>query len=102
MGFDIIQKRFCSSLATISTHVRKLQQRSKIETLMLNQAIEYVNKLCHRPDDGGGKDLWNVGKLLPDYTALQPRRQPLRTHRRENLKSYLNCDNIKFSTRVQQ
>jgi hypothetical protein len=21
-------------------------------------------------------DLWNVGKLLPDYTALQPRRQP--------------------------
>jgi hypothetical protein len=24
--------------------------------------------------DGGSKDLWNVGKLLPDYTALQPRR----------------------------
>jgi hypothetical protein len=29
-----------------------------------------------RPDDGGSKDLWNVDKLLPDYTALQPRRQP--------------------------
>jgi hypothetical protein len=28
------------------------------------------------PDDGGSKDLWNVGKLLPDYTALQSRRQP--------------------------
>jgi hypothetical protein len=28
------------------------------------------------PDDGGSKDLWNVGRLLPDYTALQPRRQP--------------------------
>jgi hypothetical protein len=28
------------------------------------------------PDDGGSKDLWNTGKLLPDYTALQPRRQP--------------------------
>jgi hypothetical protein len=27
-------------------------------------------------DDGGSKDLQNVGKLLPDYTALQPRRQP--------------------------
>jgi hypothetical protein len=27
-------------------------------------------------DDGGSKDLWNAGKLLPDYTALQPRRQP--------------------------
>jgi hypothetical protein len=30
----------------------------------------------HRPDDGGSKDLRNVGKLLPDYTVLQPRRQP--------------------------
>jgi hypothetical protein len=29
-----------------------------------------------RPDDGGSKDHLNVGKLLPDYTALQPRRQP--------------------------
>jgi hypothetical protein len=30
----------------------------------------------HRPDDGGSKDLWKDGKLLPDHTALQPRRQP--------------------------
>jgi hypothetical protein len=30
----------------------------------------------HRPDDGGSKHLWNVSKLLPDYTAQQPRRQP--------------------------
>jgi hypothetical protein len=30
----------------------------------------------HHPDDGGSKDLWNVGKLLPDYTELQPKRQP--------------------------
>jgi hypothetical protein len=29
-----------------------------------------------RPDDGGSTDLWNVGKLIPVYTALQPRRQP--------------------------
>jgi hypothetical protein len=28
------------------------------------------------PDDGGCKDLWNGGKLLPDYTTLQPKRQP--------------------------
>jgi hypothetical protein len=28
------------------------------------------------PDDGGSKDLWNVGKILPDYMAQQPRRQP--------------------------
>jgi hypothetical protein len=32
--------------------------------------------LHHQGYDGGSKDLWNVGKLLPDYTALQPRRQP--------------------------
>jgi hypothetical protein len=29
-----------------------------------------------RPDDGGSKNLWNVGKVLPAYTAQQPRRQP--------------------------
>jgi hypothetical protein len=28
----------------------------------------------HRPDDWGSKYLWNVGKLLPDYTAQQTRR----------------------------
>jgi hypothetical protein len=33
-------------------------------------------RLTHRPDVGGSKDLWKVGKLLPDYTALQPSRQP--------------------------
>jgi hypothetical protein len=32
--------------------------------------------VTYRPDDGGSKDLWNVGKLLPDHMALQPRRQP--------------------------
>jgi hypothetical protein len=31
------------------------------------------------PDDGGSKYLWNIGKLLPDYTMLQPRRQPSST-----------------------
>jgi hypothetical protein len=31
---------------------------------------------CLRRDNGGSKDLWNFVKLLPDYTALQPRRQP--------------------------
>jgi hypothetical protein len=28
------------------------------------------------PDNGGSKHLWNVGKLLPDYTALQPKWHP--------------------------
>jgi hypothetical protein len=35
-----------------------------------------TSHLHQRPDDGGSKYLWNVGKLLPDYTTLQPRRQP--------------------------
>jgi hypothetical protein len=35
-----------------------------------------LTRLTHCPDYGGSKDLWNAGKLLPDYTALQPRRQP--------------------------
>jgi hypothetical protein len=37
---------------------------------------EVIFEIKNRPDDGGSKDLWNVGKLLPDYTAQQPRRQP--------------------------
>jgi hypothetical protein len=28
------------------------------------------------PDDGGNKNLWNVGKLVPDYKARQPSRRP--------------------------
>jgi hypothetical protein len=38
-------------------------------------AVFWVVAIDDRPDDGGSKDFWNVGKLLPDYTALQPRRQ---------------------------
>jgi hypothetical protein len=30
----------------------------------------------YNSDDGGSKDLWNLGKLLSEYRALQPRRQP--------------------------
>jgi hypothetical protein len=46
----------------------------------------------HRPDDGGSKHLWNVDKLLPDYTVQQPRRRPLHIRRRENLKSQKNFE----------
>jgi hypothetical protein len=37
----------------------------------------FRGEVSHCPDDGGSKDLWNVGKLVPDHTALQPRRQSL-------------------------
>jgi hypothetical protein len=33
-------------------------------------------RLTHRLDDGGSKHLWNISKLLPDYTAQHPRRHP--------------------------
>jgi hypothetical protein len=56
---------------------------SKTEILFYKKmAVFWVVAPCSlhqgddRPDDGGSKDLWNFGKLLPDYTALQPRRQP--------------------------
>jgi hypothetical protein len=32
-------------------------------------------QLAHHLDGGGSKHLWNVTKLLPDYTAQQPRTQ---------------------------
>jgi hypothetical protein len=43
--------------------------------VQLKIAVFWVVAPMSRPDDGGSKDLWNVGKLLPDYTVLQPRRQ---------------------------
>jgi hypothetical protein len=33
-------------------------------------------QLTHHLHDRGSKYLWNTGKLLPDYMALQPRRHP--------------------------
>jgi hypothetical protein len=30
---------------------------------------------CCDVSDGGNKHLWNVGKILPDYTEQQPRKQ---------------------------
>jgi hypothetical protein len=31
--------------------------------------------VIHRPEDGSRKNLWNVGKLIPDYTEQYSRRQ---------------------------
>jgi hypothetical protein len=54
-------------------------------------------EISQRPS-GGSKDLLNVGKIIPDYTALEPRR--LRTHRRENLKAYLGYIRFEVLTAV--
>jgi hypothetical protein len=42
----------------------------------ITASTSITRAMTHRPDDGGSKHLWNVGKLLPDNTAQQPRRQP--------------------------
>jgi hypothetical protein len=44
---------------------------------ILFQAVEIHSKtVTHSPDDGGKENLWNAGKILPDYTTQQPRCQP--------------------------
>jgi hypothetical protein len=53
------------------------QRRIKLSRIRGSHGGEYEDR-WRCPDDGGSKDLWNVGKLLPDYTVLQPRRQQSR------------------------
>jgi hypothetical protein len=43
--------------------------------------------LGDRPDDGGNKQFWNVGRFLPDNMATTQKSR-LHTRRCENLKSY--------------
>jgi hypothetical protein len=37
---------------------------------------QFLPRLTYCPDDGGSTDLWNVGKLIPVYTAPQTKRKP--------------------------
>jgi hypothetical protein len=54
----------------------------------MKMAVFWVVAPCsHRPDDGGNKHLWNVGKLLTTRRN-KPEDSHLLTHRRENLKSH--------------
>jgi hypothetical protein len=43
---------------------------------MFQRCLLPQSSVIHRPDDGGNKHLWNVGKFLPDNMAQRPRRQP--------------------------
>jgi hypothetical protein len=59
----------------------QLRHIRNVDCKLLRSDIDSVKKLCMEnsmtcPDDGNSKHPWNVGKLLPDYTAQQPRRQP--------------------------
>jgi hypothetical protein len=54
---------------------KKLGPRASSDLLQYLTQL-YRPLLTHRPDDGCSKHFWNIGQLLPDYTALHPRRQP--------------------------
>lgn len=41
------------------------------------EILTVVSLKMAEPNDGGGKDLRNVGEIITDCTAEQPRRQPL-------------------------
>jgi hypothetical protein len=47
----------------------------EVYLLFWGNCCSIIRTMSHRLDDGG-KHLWNVGELLPDYTAQQPRREP--------------------------
>jgi hypothetical protein len=42
----------------------------------MQMAVFWVVAPCSLVDDAGSKQHRNVGKLIPDYTAQQRRRQP--------------------------
>jgi hypothetical protein len=48
-----------------------------------------------RPDDGGSKNLWNVGKFSPDYTSQQSRRQKSSHSQMFDYKWYQSMNGIK-------
>jgi hypothetical protein len=58
----------------------KWAESDQISTQYLAFVLTLLNlRVCYwatSPDDGGSKNLWNIGKLLPDYTAQHPRSQP--------------------------
>lgn len=42
----------------------------------MKMAAFWNSSLIHRPVDGGSKHFWNLGHILPDYTAHCPKGQP--------------------------
>jgi hypothetical protein len=52
------------------------QKFSDVSEVTAASDTRAIAVIIHRPDDEGSKNLWNVCKLLPDYTAQQLGRQP--------------------------
>jgi hypothetical protein len=59
----------------IRMHCLQLKRKLEFKMAVLSEVLS-ASIITHRPHDGDSKHLWNVGKLLPDYAAQQPTRQP--------------------------
>jgi hypothetical protein len=62
-----------------------LESSSKRDTLLL--LASFLLGLLFNPEKECSTLLWNIGKLLPDYTASHSKRQYFDSHRRKNLNS---------------
>jgi hypothetical protein len=63
-------------------------ERERERWLISKQDLERL--LRYLPDDGGSKNLWNVGKLYQTARRYNPEDRQLHARRRENLKSRLD------------
>jgi hypothetical protein len=68
---------FCQTTWRNDAEDRRLYTRrhENLKSHLVNLCGEATLRYIYLPDDGGSKHLWNIGKLPPDYTAQQPRRQ---------------------------
>lgn len=69
-----------------STYVKRETRTNTVMEVAVG--CDGLDVLGERAGDGGSKLLYSVGQHLPGYTARYSRRQPLRTHRHEDLKSH--------------
>jgi hypothetical protein len=82
------RQRQLSRRTRLSSGLRSVISRARRRVLRYrrrpDKTVAWSDK-AHRPDDGGIKHLWNVGKLVPGYNSK-------RSHLHKNLKSKLLDD----------
>jgi hypothetical protein len=75
----------CSDISHTSkylSHLFSIKHPQSMKTVAPCNMVEFYRRIrgvyylhYQGDDDGGSKNLWNVGKLLPDYTTQYPRKQ---------------------------
>jgi hypothetical protein len=71
--FVAVRQKHNDGILATKTHLVWLEVLTVVSMTM---AVFWFVVQGDRPDDGGSTDLWNFGKHILVYTALQPRRQP--------------------------